>query len=35
MIKLPEIYMANGANIIDVDTTVKPSRMEIRYVNAV
>ena len=34
-VNLPEIYLANGTNIIDVDTTLKPSRMEIRYVNAV
>ena len=31
--KLPEIYLQNGQNTIDVDTTVKPSKMSVSYVD--
>lgn len=32
-IDLPEIYLQNGQNIIDVDTTVKPSKMSVSYID--
>lgn len=32
LMKLPEIYLENGQNVIDVDTTVKSSKMSISYV---
>lgn len=31
-IDLPEIYLQNGQNVINVDTTVKPSKMSVSYV---
>ena len=34
-IDLPEIYLQNGQNIIDVDTTVKPSKMSVSFVDDV
>ena len=33
MMELPEIYLSNGANIIDVDTAVKPSKMSVSFVD--
>ena len=33
LIDLPEIYLQNGQNIIDVDTTVKPSKMSVSFVD--
>ena len=33
LMKLPEIYLQNGQNIIDVDTTVKPSKIAVSFVN--
>ena len=30
---LPEIYLQNGQNIIDVDTTVKPSKVAVSFVD--
>lgn len=30
--KLPDIYLQNGMNIIDVDTAVKPSKMSVSFV---
>lgn len=32
MMELPEIHLSNGTNIIDVDTTVKPSKMSVSFV---
>lgn len=32
-IDLPEIYLQNGQNVINVDTTVKPSKMSVSYVD--
>lgn len=34
-INLPEIHLKNGQNIIDVDTTVKPSKMSVSFVDNV
>lgn len=33
MMELPEIHLSNGTNTIDVDTTVKPSRMSVSFVD--
>ena len=33
MMELPEIYLSNGANTIDVDTAVKPSKMSVSFVD--
>lgn len=33
MMELPEIYLYNGANVIDVDTAVKPSKMSVSFVD--
>ena len=33
MMELPEIYLSNGTNIIDVDTAVKPSKMSVSFVD--
>ena len=32
-VELPEIYLSNGANVIDVDTAVKPSKMSVSFVD--
>ena len=32
MMELPEIHLADGVNVIDVNTTVKPSKMSVSYV---
>lgn len=32
-IDLPEIYLQNGQNVINVDTTVKPSKMSVSYID--
>ena len=34
-IDLPELHLQNGQNIIDVDTTVKPSKMSVSFVDDV
>ena len=33
MMELPEIYLSNGTNVIDVDTAVKPSKMSVSFVD--
>ena len=33
LMELPEIYLQNGQNIIDVNTTVKPSKVAVSFVN--
>ena len=33
MMELPEIHLSNGTNTIDVDTTVKPSKMSVSFVD--
>ena len=33
MMELPEIYLSNGTNVIDVDTTVKPSNVSVSFVD--
>lgn len=33
MMELPEIYLSNGANTIDVDTAVKPSKMSLSFID--
>lgn len=33
MLELPDIPLADGANVIDVDTTVKPSKMSVSFVD--
>ena len=33
MMELPEIHLSNGTNVIDVDTTVKPSKMTVSFVD--
>ena len=33
LMELPEIYLQNGQNIIDVDTTVKPSKIAVSFVD--
>lgn len=32
-LELPEIYLQNGRNVISVDTTVKPSKMSVSYID--
>ena len=33
LMELPEIHLSNGTNTIDVDTTVKPSKMSVSFVD--
>lgn len=33
MMELPEIHLSNGTNTIDVDTSVKPSKMSVSFVD--
>ena len=33
MMELPEIYLQNGQNVVDVDTAVKPSKMSVSFVD--
>lgn len=33
MMELPEIHLSNGTNVIDVNTTVKPSKMSVSFVD--
>lgn len=33
MMELPEIHLSNGTNVIDVNTTVKPSNMSVSFVD--
>ena len=33
LMELPEIYLSNGTNVIDVDTAVKPSKMSVSFVD--
>lgn len=33
MLELPDIPLADGANVIDVDTAVKPSKMSVSYID--
>ena len=33
LMELPEIYLSNGTNVIDVDTAVKPSKMSVSFID--
>lgn len=33
LMELPDIYLQNGQNIIDVDTTVKPSKVAVSFID--